>query len=305
MGNHFPTQTFNLNEIFEENSLYSYNVFEDVFHLKIKFLSVPNLKRALQFYCTLSCIDASIQFIDELFISDNEQGQITTVEIEGVTSNIFKLADLCFQSTNIRYSFIEISKYEMVFDPEGRKLKWSPDRKAKIILMENAPIAKNFNEDSPKLLAKNLEKLNLENKSKFMQHMKPKSEKEEEVKNDAPLKVVNRKVSSDSGEQTMANEETFQVKTPQSDILIRFFQLDIYQKNSEFFKFAPIQKLMIALFSDLRYKTVTLLSVMSDEQSKQNIMLKNLEQNVSGLQNEVKEMKVIMNEIYKFIKKKD
>ena len=287
---------------------------------------MPKLNWTLQYYCRLSCVDAQIQKINEFFLSDTNKGQITVLEIDGVTSNIFKLAEFCFQTTIIRYSFIEIEKYELVLDSKGWALEWSPDRKAKIIILEN-PIEKNLNEeDSPKLLAENLAKLNLENKSKFMDGMKSKSGIEEEVKNDAPSKLVNRKVSDDSGKQTYIDEETFKVKYPQPDILIRLYKLDIYQKNFEFYKFAPIQKLMKALFYNLKSQTVTLLSVVSDEQSKQNIMLENMKnevgevkqevggvkQEVGGVKQEVKAMKeevqsmmTMMKDIHKFLKPKD
>ena len=61
---------------------------------------------------------------DEKFENDYyEKGHITTVEIEGVTSNIFKFAELVFSKTELRYAFQEIYKYEMMFDSEGKNLK--------------------------------------------------------------------------------------------------------------------------------------------------------------------------------------
>ena len=56
MGNHLPKQTYTLQEIFEDNGLYSYNVNEDVFHVQIKFFTTGHIKRIIEYYCRLSCV---------------------------------------------------------------------------------------------------------------------------------------------------------------------------------------------------------------------------------------------------------
>ena len=155
--------------------------------------------------------------------------------------------------------------------------------------MLDVPIEENpLNEESSSnLLAENLEKLNVGSKL------------EEEVKINEVWKVPKRKISDNSGDQVLVNEETFIIRAPVSDILIRLFHLDIYQKNSNFFKFAPIQKLMNALFSNMQFQDVTLISLVSDEQAKQNITIAKVQNYVMELNKkleETKEMLILINE---------
>lgn len=291
-------------EMFMDNDYYKYNPNEDVFELKIKFFSVPGIKSALHYISMLSSIDAIIQKNYDPNCDDHgEVNYFTIIEIEGITSNIFKFAEWALSNAILIYAFQEILKYENKFDSHNNTVVWKSERLAKVKILQSVSTYKNkFLQTAEQQIELFKQEHQIQIKNKFS----PVDKNEEEEKKNEQLKIkdVNSKISNSSGSKKTSSEVQFIVQIPQVEKLARIFKMDFYQNNPNFTIFAPIQKLMNLLYTDKKYKTITLLSLISDEQVKQNINLLKMDQEMKDMKKQQLEMMKSQQEILDILKKK-
>ena len=112
MGNKQNSKSNEINSayIFEENSIYEYDVETDVFQLEINFLSSQGAQTSLFQISLLSNIQNEILRTEE----KKPPHVVITTKIEGTLANIGYFAEKVFGSERLRPAFLEVSKMELM-----------------------------------------------------------------------------------------------------------------------------------------------------------------------------------------------